>query len=300
MPPHPQTIALTGATGFLGGHVARAALASGANLRAVVRDEARAAELVAAGAEARRASLHEGDALAEAFRGADVVVANAALGSWSGTDAEYVATNVNGPVATIAAAARAGVSRVVLVSTVAVWRATPFATIDESTPLRDEATGFDWSRFGTDARYARTKTAGERAAARAAEAHGVELVVLRPGPIYGSGDTRFTRRLLRTARRTVRLAPTARVPLVHAGDVAHAVLAAITHRAREPLILAGDPVALATVVERAAALLGTGGVTVPLPVPLGVRFSWQRAAESLGFRNRPLDEGLRECIEGER
>jgi uncharacterized protein YbjT (DUF2867 family) len=71
---HPEwlMIAITGATGHIGGRVARALAAEGLPLRLVVRDLTRAPDL--AGTDVRRAEYRDGDAVRRALDGADVVL----------------------------------------------------------------------------------------------------------------------------------------------------------------------------------------------------------------------------------
>ena len=93
------TIAVTGATGFLGRYLVDLLLRRGARVVGVVRNPDRVPELRERGVELRRADLAERDRLAAGFRGADAVVSNAALLSlrtqrW----ADYVQTNVDGTV----------------------------------------------------------------------------------------------------------------------------------------------------------------------------------------------------------
>jgi len=191
------------------------------------------------------------------------------------------------------------VGRVVLISSTAVLR-TRFNVLlavgDE--PYGPARRPFALGDLTTDWRYALTKCAGEDRAWALARELGVALVALRPGPIYGSGDTRFTARLLRAHRRPVTVAPTVGVPLVHAGDVARTVSVAVTHpeAAGQPWLLAGPPVAYAHVLGRLRELRGAGAVVVPLPLPLRVAYDTRPAEAILGFRARPLDEGLRELL----
>ncbi|MCC7178488.1 MAG: NmrA family NAD(P)-binding protein [Acidobacteria bacterium] len=72
-----EAISIIGATGMLGGDIARQLLAAGHHVVAVTRDPARAGALAAAGAEVRVADLADTGTLRAACRGADVVVAAA-------------------------------------------------------------------------------------------------------------------------------------------------------------------------------------------------------------------------------
>jgi nucleoside-diphosphate-sugar epimerase len=297
-PPKNVTIALTGASGFLGAHIGEALLRRAGGFRAVVRNPDKLDARLRVHAEVAMAELGDEDAMTRAFSGAQIVVANAALGSHSGTLDDYVQINEVGVANTLRAAERAGVSRVVLISTVAVFRTRPFGAIGDDHPMRDESSAFDWSRFSTDPRYSLTKTRGERIARELAQAAGIELIVLRPGPVFGPGDTRFTARMLASLDRRVRFVPTVGVPLVYAGDVADTVaLAALCHTLPDgPCNLAGEPTALSTFVRTLVDVADAGGVVVPVPVPLSVRFETTRAATQLGFTNRPLRDALALCV----
>src|SRR4249919_642268 len=93
-----RTIAVTGATGFLGGFVARQLAARGARVRAVVRSPRKAEPLAAAGMEVAAANLLDRASLVDAFRGVDAIASVAALyvlepRPWS----EFFAANVTGP-----------------------------------------------------------------------------------------------------------------------------------------------------------------------------------------------------------
>ena len=74
-------VALTGATGFLGSHIAEALLAAGLPVRGVVRNPEKGAWLAAKGMALRRADLAETDAMTSAFGGSQLLIANAALES---------------------------------------------------------------------------------------------------------------------------------------------------------------------------------------------------------------------------
>lgn len=296
--PKRARVALTGATGFLGAHIARAACESGLELRAVVRDPSRLSAADAPCHEHARADLSDEAALRDAFAGVDVVIANAALGSRSGTLDDYVRINEQGVANTMRAAAAAGVRRVLLVSTVAVLPTSAFRTIPNNAPVRDQPNPLDWSRFTTDPRYTTTKTRGEKLARTVAAETGLELVVIRPGPVWGAGDTRFTSQMLRSLDRPVRFVPTAGVPLVYAADVAEACVqgAVRTHVSGRTYTIAGPPVALSAFARELGAAAGKRGVVVPVPVPLAVRYETTPAEQDLDFVNRPRELAILDCL----
>jgi dihydroflavonol-4-reductase len=114
-------VAVTGATGFLGRYVVEALLGRGSRVVGVVRNPGRVPAL-AARIELRAADLADPRALAAGFAEADAVVSNAALFSLRNARWEdHQRANVEGTTNVFDAAAAAGVSRIVHVSSVAVY-----------------------------------------------------------------------------------------------------------------------------------------------------------------------------------
>lgn len=294
-----MTIAVTGATGFVGGHIAQALATAGASVRGVARRPDAAPWLAALpGVHFARADLADPEALAAAFAGADAVVANAALGSYQGTLDDFVRTNVAGTENTLRAAAAAGVRRVVYISTVAVYATVINRAMTEDQPRYGPRRRlFSWTHLGTDWRYCVSKLAAEERAWALATELGLALTVLRPGPVYGSRDPKWTARLLRSVQRPLVFAPTVGIPAVHAGDVANAVVAALGAPASEgrAYSIAGPPTPLADIVGGLARMGGRARV-VRVPVPVWVGYATDAAARDLGFRACPLEEGLIEAL----
>jgi dihydroflavonol-4-reductase len=180
---------VTGATGFTGGHLARALAARGDEVRVLARDPARAAPLADAGLQVFAGDLRDPHALEPALRTVDLVYNVAALYREAGLpDEMYHAVNARAVGSLIEAAARAGVRRVVHCSTVGVHGDVREPPANEEAPLDPGDV------------YQRSKVEGETVAREAAERHGVELVIARPTGIYGPGD----RRLLKLFRGVVR------------------------------------------------------------------------------------------------
>lgn len=85
-----NTVLVTGATGFVGAHLVRALLARGLRVRALGRDFAPIADLVAAGAEPVRADLRDRDAvIAACAGGVDAVYHVGALSAPWGKRADF-------------------------------------------------------------------------------------------------------------------------------------------------------------------------------------------------------------------
>lgn len=282
-------IAVTGATGFLGGHLIRELQRRNVAFRAVSRRGMQ-------GVPSACADLADPAALAEAFAGCDAVVANAAMVSFGGTLDDSLRTNVGGTENTLRAAAAAGVRRVVYVSTVALYRTVLRHPMREDHPRYGRKRRLSWIDFSTDWRYAISKQAAEERAWELAEELGIALTAVRPGPIYGSGDTKWTLQLAKAGRR-FSVAPTVGVPAIHAGDVAAAIAVALDRpsTAGQAFNLAGPPVSLATFHREAARHLG--GRVLPIPVPgAWVAYDTTAAEKDLDLRIRPVEEGIAEAM----
>ena len=183
-------VLVTGATGFTGGHLARALAARGAHVRALVRQPARAGALTAAGIEIAPGHLRDRSALADAVRGVDVVYHIAALYREAGLpEREYFASNADSVGTLVELAAAAGARRLVHCSTVGVHGDVERPPADEDAPLRPGDV------------YQRSKVAGEARARESAARTGLPVVIARPTGIYGPGDRRLLKLFRGVARR---------------------------------------------------------------------------------------------------
>jgi uncharacterized protein YbjT (DUF2867 family) len=117
-------ILIIGATGHLGGHVARRLLATGQQVRAMTREPARAHALQAAGAEVVQGDLRDANSLRAAMRGARTVVSasHAMLGAWGNSSGRV---DDDGQHALIDAAKEARVGHVVFTSVLGASDAHP-------------------------------------------------------------------------------------------------------------------------------------------------------------------------------
>jgi nucleoside-diphosphate-sugar epimerase len=288
-------IAVTGATGFLGRYVVDELLARGAQVVGVVRNPGKVPAL-AARIELRQADLTERDRLTAALRGTDAVVSNAALLSLSNRDWDaYQRTNIEGTRNVFEAIAAAGVRRVVHVSSVAVYRRPRRALVTEDHPQHSAAS----PRRPTNL-YPVSKALSEQLAWQIARERGLALTTLRPGGIYGAFDTNFMPVFKRLMRPPLSVFPVClRIPLVYAGDVAAAIALALANDAAvgQAYNIAGED---RTVWAFARAWRAAGGraprLMIPIPVPVRRRYDTTRAATDLGWRNRPLVDGLRDTL----
>ena len=184
-------VLVTGATGFTGGHLARALAARGDSVSALVRTEGPAASALSqAGITLVMGDLRDKQALAVATGGVDVVYHVAAMYRQAGLgDGVYRAVNAVAVRDVIEAAARGGVRRVVHCSTVGVHGDIAHPPANEDAPLRPGDI------------YQVTKLEGEELAREAAARLGVEVTIVRPTGIYGPGDRRLLKLFGGVARR---------------------------------------------------------------------------------------------------
>lgn len=215
---------VTGGTGLLGSHAIARLRRRGDGVVALVREHSDRSFLESVGAD-----LVVGDVLAApeqmaaGMRGCDVVVHAAALVFTRASWKDYVRINVGGTENVLTAAARAGVQRVLHVSSVAAYG---------WTPDRERYREDDWlePRIPRSLAYAHSKQASE---ARAWELHRagiVRLTTVRPPVVYGERDRSATPILARWAslpRIPILRGATTPMPVVYAGNVARGILAAL-------------------------------------------------------------------------
>jgi nucleoside-diphosphate-sugar epimerase len=256
-------VVVTGAGGFVGSRLARALLAGGHEVVAVVRRR----EAAPAGTVAAVVPGLEEDALRAAMGQAGAVVHLAARvhvmrEHAADRSAEFRAVNVEGAAAAYRAASGAGVRRFVLASTVKVHgegRDAPYTERDAPEPA--------------DA-YARSKREAEqRLAALRAAGGPSELVVVRPPLVYGPGVGANFRRLIRLAALSGRWPlPLGglhnRRSLVSVQNLADALAFAATREGldgRTFLVADGEDLSTSALLERLARALGVRARLLPCP-----------------------------------
>lgn len=288
-----RTALITGATGFVGGHLAERLAGEGWQVRALVRATSDTARLRALGAELRTGSLGDADALGAAADGADTVFHLAALTTAPSEDA-FRRANAQGTRNVARAAARAGTRprRLVYLSSYAAC-----GPAVQGRPRRMDETPAPLTAYG------RTKLEGE-AAAREAEAAGVELVVVRAPAVYGPGDRAFlpVYRLAKHGLAPIPTGPVRRVQVVYVHDLVTALAAAAdappgTYAVAEPV--AHEYGALVDQIGLAA----RGKAPRHVPVPAGLLRGAGALAERFGglvggtgvFSREKADEMLAEA-----
>jgi dihydroflavonol-4-reductase len=129
-------VCITGGTGFLGRALVRRLLAERVPIRVLARPSKSADELQAWGAEVLRGELGEAESVARAVKGTDIAYHCAAKVDSPGTQTEFLETNVGGTERVLMACLQQGVSRVLYMSSLAVYGPVRNGQrIDEDTPL---------------------------------------------------------------------------------------------------------------------------------------------------------------------
>lgn len=173
-----QRAFVTGGSGFVGRNLLEVLQGLSVPTVALARSDAAAAACAGRGARVVRGDLDDIDVLAAAMSGCDVVFHCAAhVLEWD-DPAVYQRVNVDGTAHVLSAAIRAGVARIVHVSTEAVLvGGGPIVQVDETRPLPEHPLPM----------YPASKAAAERLLRAAADQ--MDVVIVRPRFIWGAGDT---------------------------------------------------------------------------------------------------------------
>ena len=165
---------ITGATGFIGGHLAERLVRDGHQVRCLVRTGSDTSLLDGLGVELAVGDLTNRRSVAGAIEGCHSVLHCGALVSdWATTD-EIQRINVTGTRNVLEAAVEASVDRVVHFSTTDVYGHPGGGIVEESyVPTRFS----NW--------YSQTKLAAESEVRRIAQAHALDAVILRPATVFG-------------------------------------------------------------------------------------------------------------------
>jgi dihydroflavonol-4-reductase len=314
-------VCVTGATGFVGGHVVRELVKAGHEARITFRDERRLSRLAAIDHEPVRADVLDRAALRRALRGCELLVHCAGMvGSRPASRVWEV--NALGPRLAVEAASAAGVRRMVLTSSVAGIGPVPGdGTGTEEDPYRGGGLGLT---------YVDSKHEGEIEALAAGARLGVEVVIVNPAYVLGvpvdpsqPGET-STRTLGNYLRGRLPAVVDGRTNLVDVRDVAQGHLAAAERgRPGERYVLGGHDSTWVELIRRVAELSGihhplavlppglgplarrAEALRLPMPLPAeGIvlmaqnwSYSSRKAKRELGYRARPLDETLRATID---
>ncbi|MGD0493498.1 MAG: hopanoid-associated sugar epimerase [Steroidobacteraceae bacterium] len=282
---------VTGGTGFVGAAVARALLAGGWEVRALVRAGSNRSNLRELPVELAVGDLTERPSLDRAVADCAAVFHVAADYRLGAPDpSQLYRANVDGTRNILAAARQAGVGRVVYTSSVATIGIPADGTPgDERTPVALEA------MIG---HYKRSKFLAEQAALEAAR-DGLSLVIVNPSTPIGPGDVKPT-----PTGQVVLDAAAGRMPayvdtglnIVHVDDVAAGHLLALRRgRTGERYILGGQDMTLEQILGEIARMVGRKPPRIRLPYGLVLPLAYlaEGMAKISGRSGRLTLEGLR-------
>ena len=316
---------LTGATGFVGHHVAHALAANGAKLRMLVRKTSNLANLEGIPGDTHVGDLARPETYAPALSGCDAVVHVAAdYRLWIRDPEAMYCANVEGTRDLLKLARDAGIKRFVYTSSVATMHfRRDGMVINEDTPvsLRDMV-----------GHYKRSKFLAEQQAVAAAE-DGQRVIILNPTTPIGPHDSKPTP----TGRIFVDFL-NGRFPaymdtglnLVDVAEVARAHVSALTKgQSGHRYILGGENLTLKQILDKMAAITGLPSPTVEIPFAVAATYAFfeewitgrirkrepratleevrmgrkkmyassAHAQQELGFRILPVNPAMRAAIE---
>jgi dihydroflavonol-4-reductase len=316
-----KSVLVTGASGFLGWHLAKQLLEKGESVRALVRPASQVRDLAAV--EVVRGDLRDRDSLDHAASGCHTVFHVAAdYRLWARRPQDLYESNVEGTRNLLAAAWKSGVERFVYTSTVGCIGFVPGGLGDETTPV---------TLGQMSGHYKRSKFLAEQVAQREAEA-GMPVYIVNPTAPIGDHDFRPTptgRIIVDFLKGDMPAYIDTGLNLVGAADTARGhLLAADRGRPGERYILGGENLTLGQILGRLAALTGKPAPKVQLPyalaytaglfstawasltgqeprVPMeGVRMARQKmwvstakAKRDLGFEAAPVEDALRGAVD---
>lgn len=315
-------VLVTGATGKVGHGVAKALASRGEQVRALVRDPARAAGVLPEGVEAVPGDVTDPAGVAAAAEGCEVVFNSMGIPEqWVRDETIFDRVNAEGSRAVARAAAAAGARRLVHTSTFDVFWAERGGHLDES-QLADRPKG---------TAYERSKQRAEQLVL--AERDGLEVVIVNPCAVYGPGPSAsvsFDRGMFEPlVRGKLPVLPPGGAGMVFSeGVVEGHLLAAERGRDGERYILSDEYAGFRDLAEIVVGIAGRGRVPPVLPLPAARAlaaageglsrltgkpplisrgqvyfFAWQahpdssRAQTELGWRPTRLADGVRVTLE---
>jgi dihydroflavonol-4-reductase len=261
---------LTGATGFVGSHVARAYAAEGVQLRLLTRSSSSLAVIEGLPAEVVTGDLHQPEALRTALRGCAALVHVAAdYRLWVRDPKEMYAANVDGTRELLRIAREEGVAKVVYTSSVATMGFKADGSIvDESTPV---------SVADMIGAYKRSKFLAEQEALAAARA-GQHVMILNPTTPIGPGDAKPTptgRIFVDFLNRKFPAYVDTGLNLVDVAEVARMHVVALDRGSPgERYILGGENLTLKQILDRMSAITGLPSPTMKVPHAVAMAFAF--------------------------
>jgi dihydroflavonol-4-reductase len=263
---------VTGATGFVGSHVARELASRGADLRLLVRRTSNLANVEGLAAETVTGDLLDPESLRAAIRGCEAVMHVAAdYRLWVRDSDTMYRANVEGTRALLRIAREEGVPRCVYTSSVATMGFRSDGTIvDETTPVSIE------DMVG---HYKRSKFLAEQAAIDAAKA-GQSVIILNPTTPIGPGDWKPTptgRIIVDFLNRKFPAYVDTALNLVDVREVARTHADALERSVGWPgerYILGGENLTLKQILDKMSAITGLPSPTMKVPHAVAMIFAF--------------------------
>ena len=260
---------ITGATGFVGSHVARALAAQGAELRLLVRPTSRLDNIADLRAETATGDLRNPESLKKAMIGCEFVFHVAAdYRLWVRDPDQMYRSNVEGTKAIIQAAQESGVRRVIYTSSVATMGFTREGHIaGEDSPVSiKEMVGH----------YKRSKFMAEQLALEAGN-NGANVVVVNPTTPIGEYDIKPTptgRIVVDFLKRKFPAYVDTGLNLADVKEVARGhILAMEKARPGQRYILGGENLTLKQILDKLSALTGLSAPTMKVPHAVAMGFA---------------------------
>ncbi|HEY6939078.1 MAG TPA: hopanoid-associated sugar epimerase [Terriglobales bacterium] len=316
---------VTGATGFVGSHVARRLADQGAELRLLVRPTSLTANLEGIAGERVTGDLREPESLRKAMGGCEAVFHVAAdYRLWTREPQEMYRSNVEGTRNIIQLAQQTGVRRVIYTSSVATMGFTSNGHLaDENSPV---------GLGDMIGHYKKSKFQAEQVALEAGRA-GVDVVVVNPTTPVGERDIKPTptgRIIVDFLKRKFPAYVDTGLNVVDVVEVARGHLAAFEKGRRgERYILGGENLTLKQILDKLAAITGLPSPRVKLPYAVAMAsgvvdtavtglllrreprvtvdavrmgrkkmfVSSAKAERALGWKVVPVDDALRRAVE---
>ena len=315
---------VTGGTGFIGSRVIKRLRSRGDDVVALVRNPAKATDLVDQGVMLVEGDLSSDAAIKHGTEGADAVFHIGAVYKVGIPQKERPPmwdANVEGTRRILDAAEAAGVQKIVYVSTGNVFGDTKGQIVDE-TYQRNLDDGF--LSYYDETKYRSHELVKQRIAA------GAPIVIVQPGVVYGPGDHSEVGNLidqLRTGKLRMRMFPDAGYNFVFVEDVADGIVLAYDKgQVGESYLLGGQVGTMDDLYNETAKALGKKPPKLAMPVvmakvsaPLGpvigpimgfpsnmrelvktsdvtITFTDDKARRELGYDGRPLSAGIPETV----
>ncbi|HUX50092.1 MAG TPA: SDR family NAD(P)-dependent oxidoreductase [Spirochaetia bacterium] len=280
-------IVVTGASGFIGGHLAEALFKRGYHVRAVYRranPPEGLARLACDRFELFQADLAQEERLAQMVAGMDAVIHVAARASDWGPYADYERDNYTATVRLLEAARNAGCRKMVVTSSIAVHGFGPHVDTTEEGPY-----------YRHIAPYQITKKMAEDYAL-SQDGKGIAVTAIRPGNVLGPGDTTVTFPILDGMERGLMGYISGGRSLtcpVYVGDLVNAHILALETPAANGLVFnitGGERVTWREYIEEAARCLGMRAPrkSVPGPLAYGLAALLEAVYHAVSAKKAPL------------